>query len=112
VQTGELARQLPSLRRAYAQRRDAMLEALETHFSDCAQWTKPAGGMFLLMRLSGDIDGRQLAQDALHHKVAVVPGAEFHLHGEGRNTLRLNFSNTPPERIEEGIRRLRTVALQ
>jgi 2-aminoadipate transaminase len=85
---------------------------LETHFSDCAQWTKPAGGMFLLMRLSGDIDGRQLAQDALHHKVAVVPGAEFHLHGEGRNTLRLNFSNTPPERIEEGIRRLRTVALQ
>ena len=29
-----------------------------------------------------------------------------HLDESGRNSLRLNFSNASPERIEEGIRRL------
>ena len=35
-----------------------------------------------------------------------VPGQSFHADRSGRNTMRLNFSNVPPDRIEEGIARL------
>ncbi|PYI82864.1 MAG: aspartate aminotransferase, partial [Verrucomicrobia bacterium] len=45
---------------------------------------------------------------ALQHRVAFVPGEEFHINGEGTNTLRLNFSNPSPPLIEEGVKRLGT----
>jgi 2-aminoadipate transaminase len=38
--------------------------------------------------------------------VAFVPGKPFYTDGGGENTLRLNFSNAEPDRIEEGIKRL------
>jgi len=43
---------------------------------------------------------------AIEKKVAFVPGFAFHPHGEGANTMRLNFSYSKPEVIREGITRL------
>jgi len=83
-----------------------MLAALEKYFPDTATWTHPDGGMFLMVTLEPHLDAAELLRLAIPRKVAFVPGADFHLDGLGRNTLRLNFSNTAPERIEEGIRRL------
>ena len=104
--SGFLDRQIPRLRRAYKERRDVMLQALAAHFPEGVTWTRPEGGMFLLATLPPGCDAGALLPLALERKVAFVPGVEFHLNGEGRNTMRLNFSHTPPERIEEGIRRL------
>jgi DNA-binding transcriptional MocR family regulator len=42
-------------------------------------------------------------------RVAFVPGHAFYPDGSGKNTMRLNFSNASPEKIEEGIRRLGAV---
>ncbi|MHC4489045.1 MAG: PLP-dependent aminotransferase family protein, partial [Planctomycetota bacterium] len=41
--------------------------------------------------------------------VAFVPGNAFYVDGGGNNTLRLNFSNSDEERIEEGIKLLAKV---
>jgi DNA-binding transcriptional MocR family regulator len=38
--------------------------------------------------------------------VAFVPGQGFHPDNTGTNTMRLNFSNVPPEQLREGVRRL------
>jgi 2-aminoadipate transaminase len=35
-----------------------------------------------------------------------VPGRDFFPADGGRNFLRLNYSNSTPERIREGVRRL------
>jgi len=43
---------------------------------------------------------------AVQQKVAFVPGQPFHPDGSGHNTMRLNFSNATPEKIQEGILRL------
>jgi len=43
---------------------------------------------------------------AVEKKVAFVPGEPFHPTGGGKNTMRINFSNATPEKIEEGIFRL------
>jgi 2-aminoadipate transaminase len=38
-----------------------------------------------------------------------VPGASFYPCGGGENTMRLNFSNATPDKINEGIARLARV---
>jgi 2-aminoadipate transaminase len=52
------------------------------------------------------MDARRFLESALEERVAFVPGAAFYPNGGHENTLRLNFSAMPEERITEGIRRL------
>ena len=103
--TGFLDEFLPRLKHTYRQRRDAMLNALDRSFPSDVSWTRPDGGMFLMARLAS-VDATALLPEALAQGVAYVPGEEFHLNGEGRNTMRLNFTNATPEQIETGIKRL------
>jgi 2-aminoadipate transaminase len=109
LENGTLEAQRPRLRAEYRRRRDAMLDALERHFPAEARWTRPAGGMFVFVTLPEGRDAATLLPRALEQGVAFVPGESFHVDGGGRNTLRLNFTNADPGRIEEGIRRLGTV---
>jgi 2-aminoadipate transaminase len=97
------------LRRAYGERRNAMLAALERHFPKAVRWTRPDGGLFLWVTLPESLDAALLLEEALREKVAFIPGAPFHADGRGSNTLRLNFSYCAPDRIEEGVSRLGTL---
>lgn len=103
---GLLERQIPKIRRVYGERRAAMLAALERAMPAGARWTRPEGGMFLWVTLPEEHDATELLPRAVERQVAFVPGASFHASGGGANTLRLNFSHSTPERIEEGICRL------
>jgi len=114
---GHIAR----LRRAYRERRDAMLAALARYLPPEARWTRPEGGLFLWVTLPAGVDTRALLAGALERGVAFVPGAAFHAAraggpgepGEpGGRSLRLNFSHADPERIDDGIRRLGEVVAE
>jgi 2-aminoadipate transaminase len=52
------------------------------------------------------MDAALVLKEALEERVAFVPGSAFHPRGGGQETLRLNFSYSAPETIEEGMRRL------
>ena len=103
---GFLDRHLRRVREVYGARRNAMLAALDRFFPPGARWTRPQGGLFLWATLPEGCDTADLLKAALKEKVAFVPGAAFHPNGGGKNTMRLNFSYSRPEVIEEGIRRL------
>jgi 2-aminoadipate transaminase len=103
---GFLDRHIPRIREVYSRRRNAMLRALERHFPAGVRWTRPQGGLFLWVTLPNGMDSARLLEDAIREKVAFVPGDAFFPKGGGANTLRLNFSYSTPERIEEGIARL------
>jgi len=90
----------------YRERRDAVLRALEEHFPPEAKYTRPSGCLFVWAELPRSIDTRELLLEAIENKVAFVPGQGFHADGSGTNTMRLNFSNVPPDQLREGIRRL------
>jgi len=94
------------IREVYRERRDAMVQAMGEWFPPGCRWTRAAGGMFVWVELPEGVDARDLFVEALEENVAFVPGQPFHPDGSGQNTMRLNFSNVPPERIEEGVRRL------
>lgn len=106
---GFLDRHVHTIRAAYRERRDAMLQALAVHFPPEVRWTRPKGGLFLWATLPEGMDASTLLAEALRQKVAFVPGTSFFPGGGGANTLRLNFSYCTPTVIEEGVRRLAAV---
>jgi len=107
VASAEYDALLPSLVKAYASRRDAMLDALEQAMPAGVHWTHPEGGMFVWMTLPTEMDGSALLARAIaEESVAFVPGAAFHADGTGRNTIRLAYSLQPESVIAEGMARL------
>jgi 2-aminoadipate transaminase len=106
TRTGFLAGQVERIRAFYKERRDVMLCAIEEHFPADAHFTRPAGGMFVWAELPVSMDTRELLVEAVRRKVAFVPGQGFHPDNSGNNTMRLNFSNVPPDQLREGVRRL------
>jgi len=106
-QRGIIRQHVRRLRSAYRSRRDAMVEAMEEHFPPGAAWTVPQGGLFLWVRAPEPIHTREFLQKAVRAKVAFVPGFAFYP-GEtgGEHTMRLNFSYSSEEVINEGIARL------
>lgn len=113
LDAGHLPAHLASLRVEYRRRRDAMIDALSKHFPDGAHWQAPASGLFIFVELPEWIDTGALLETALEdEKVAFIPGHAFYVkEGEPRatNRMRLNFSNSSVERIEDGIQRLARV---
>jgi 2-aminoadipate transaminase len=106
IETGFIDKQIPKIRRMYKRKRNIMLEALEKHFPEGSTWTKPKGGMFIWVTLPEKIDTKEMFLDAIKVKVAYVNGSAFCVDGSGKNCMRLNFSNTDDDKIEEGIKRL------
>ena len=94
------------IREAYKKRRDLMVSAIAEYFSEEITYTKPDGGMFLWITLPEGVSSLDLVDRAIKNNVAFVPGNAFYVDNGGDNTLRLNFSNSDEERIEEGMKRL------
>src|SRR5204862_4988246 len=101
-----LDRHIRRLRTAYHARRDIMLAAMTRAFPPVVHWTVPAGGLFIWVTLPEELDAADLLRDAIARKVAFVPGAAFFPDGSGKNTMRVNFTNSSVKRVELGIARL------
>ena len=85
----------------------AMLEAIEAHFPEGSTWTVPTGGMFVWVELPRGVNTAALLPEVVaQEQVAYVSGAPFHPNGGGENTMRLNFTHTPPDVVRDGIARL------
>ena len=54
-----LSAHLQQLRREYARRRDAMIEALARHFPSEARWNRPQSGFYVWLELPRPIDASQ-----------------------------------------------------
>ncbi|MBP2338101.1 2-aminoadipate transaminase [Saccharothrix coeruleofusca] len=102
----DLSAHVERLCAAYRARRDAMVEALPSALPEGARWTDPDGGMFVWVRLPGEVDTQALLPKALARDVAFVPGAPFHAVNPDRATLRLSFTTNTVQDIAEGVRRL------
>jgi 2-aminoadipate transaminase len=106
---GFLDKHVEHICKVYRERRDVMLDTLEEHMPAGVRWTHPQGGLFLWAVLPEYMDAVDVFKEAVEQKVAFVPGGSFYPCGGGHNTMRLNFSNATPEKINEGIARLARV---
>ncbi|MBE0635774.1 PLP-dependent aminotransferase family protein [Candidatus Bipolaricaulota bacterium] len=106
-----LDKHLEDIRPIYREKRNAMIDALEKHMpkGEGIRWTEPDGGLFVWVWLPEGIDAQDMLARAIEQKVAYVPGSAAFVDGSGHNTMRLAFSSSTPEKINEGIRRLASV---
>lgn len=90
----------------YRERRDAMINAINKYMPEEFKYVKAEGGLFIWGEFNAPINTVELAPEAIKHDVAYIQGQVFFADGSGLNTMRLNYSNSTVERIDEGIHRL------
>jgi 2-aminoadipate transaminase len=91
----------------YRERRNALCAALSTHLGDWFEWEIPLGGMFVWLKAKrADLDTTRLYRVAIEHNVMFCPGSAFDHAGKMHTTMRLNFTRSAPDVLEEGVRRL------
>jgi 2-aminoadipate transaminase len=93
----------------YRARRSQMIACFRKFMPEGVTWTEPQGGLFLFVTLPGHIDTDQIFKKAIEKNVAFVAGSSFFCNNSGHNTMRINFSFSNTEEIEEGVRRLSQV---
>ena len=101
---------LAKLRREYRTRRDLMLAGLEKHFPSTVSWNHPSAGLYIWVDLPEGTDSEELLRRSVEEAgIAFCPGFAFTIERDDtsvNNALRLCFSNSSPEQIEDGIERL------
>lgn len=106
---GRLPAHLEVLRREYRRRRETMIASLAAEMPPGIRWNRPSGGLYVWVELPRSLDATALLRIAVEtEQVAFAPGEAFAATAASdiRHCLRLSFGNCPPERIEDGIRRL------
>ena len=93
----------------YKGQAEAMLAAMKEYFPAHVKYTEPEGGMFIWVTLPEGQSALDLFHKAMEKKVAFVPGDPFYAGKTNVNTFRLNYTNSTPETIREGIKRLAEV---
>ncbi|MDR3452012.1 MAG: PLP-dependent aminotransferase family protein [Rhodoferax sp.] len=110
LKAGRMPATLAHVRKVYAERAQAMGNALRKDLGDAIEFVQPQGGLFVWARLTGAggkvKDGNELAKRAIEKGVAFVPGAPFYANKPDLSTLRLSFATADVAKIEEGIGRL------
>jgi len=106
--TGKLEEVLKNTCAIYRDKRNFMLQKLETYMPKRPDltWTKPEGGLFLWLSLPSYVDTDKMFYKAIEKKVAYVVGSSFYYDDPEVNSMRINFSYSSYEQIEEGVKRL------
>lgn len=94
------------VREMYRQKAVCMLDCLEKYLPEGVRYTKPEGGMFIWVMLPEGISGVDVQREALKRHVGIVAGDPFYENDRGRNTFRLNYTNSTDEEIDRGVKAL------
>ncbi|WP_119966919.1 aminotransferase-like domain-containing protein [Simplicispira lacusdiani] len=110
LKAGRMPATLAHVRKVYAERAQAMGDALRSDLGDAIEFVQPQGGLFVWARLTGAggkvADGNVFAKRAIDKGVAFVPGTPFFCAHPDPATLRLSFATADVAKIREGVARL------
>ncbi len=110
LKAGRMPATLAHVRKVYAERAQAMGDALRSDLGDAIEFVQPQGGLFVWARLTGAggkvADGNVFAKRAIEQGVAFVPGTPFFCANPDHATLRLSFATVGVDKIREGVARL------
>ena len=110
LKAGRMPATLAHVRKVYAERAQAMGDALRNDLGDAIEFVQPQGGLFVWARLTGAggkvADGNVLAKRAIDKGVAFVPGTPFFCANPDHATFRLSFATADADKIREGVARL------
>lgn len=101
----DLSAHMATLRRAYAAKKETMLDAIRQHFPQAITATDPEGGLFTWLTFPEGFDATAFMRDVAlpQARVAYVPGATFFPLTPRPNHARFNYSAQSPDNIRAGI---------
>ncbi len=94
------------VRTRYRARRDVMLATLEETMPEGTRWTRPDGGLSLMVDLPGGLDAGDLLPRAVDEGVVFAPGRLFSPGRTGSHRLRLTYGSVEEDEIATGVSRL------
>jgi len=109
MEKGLLDKNLKKTIDLYRERCSHMIGCFKKYMPAGVSWTEPQGGLFLFVTLPSHLDADDIFKKAIEKNVAFVAGSSFFCNNSGHNTMRINFSFSNKEEIEEGVRRLSQV---
>ena len=107
MEKGLLDSKIEEIKKMYSVKQKGMLEALDEFMPEEFTWTRPEGGLFLMLEGPKYLDTNAVLLDCIKEaNVAYVAGTSFFCDGGGHHTMRLNFSYESLETNREGAKRL------
>lgn len=104
---GHMQTHLQNIRSFYQPYLEKMLQCMSDYLPSYIQYSKPEGGIFTWLWLPEDMSADLLFEQAKDHKVTFIPGSKFYPEGQEKfNCLRLNFSFSSLEQIDQGMKSL------
>jgi GntR family transcriptional regulator / MocR family aminotransferase len=105
IAEGHLERHIRRMRRAYGERRNALVESLDRYFGERVEIHGDAAGMHVLARFKDD----GIAERAAAAKVQLIGSGPYYLSEPPRGEFVLGFSSIGERSIREGIRRIAAI---
>jgi DNA-binding transcriptional MocR family regulator len=66
-------------------------------------WEDPQGGYYFWCQLPKQVNSSELFELCVKVGIVFMPGIPFFLEGNGEHYMRLNFTTSKPEEIDQGI---------
>ncbi len=114
MKCGVFQKRLEGFRNLCRNKRDVMYGYLEELMEDTGiKCAKPAGGVYLWVKLPEGMDAKSLLKETQKKGVTFIPGYVFYPEKRrGNNHIRLNFSYPTIEQINEGMVKLGKIIRQ
>jgi GntR family transcriptional regulator / MocR family aminotransferase len=109
IAEGHFATHIRRMRALYAERQDALLEALRSTLAGLVEPGPAEAGMQLAVHLPPDADDAAVTRRALARDVETIPLSRFALDPMERGGLLLGYAGVTPAEIKEGVRILAQV---
>jgi GntR family transcriptional regulator/MocR family aminotransferase len=103
---GEVERHVRRMRREYARRRQALVNALHTHLGDVLSFSPPRGGMSIWPSVEADISLDAWSEAAAARGVIFYPGRYFSFYDHPLKNMRLSFASLSEEELDGAMARL------
>jgi 2-aminoadipate transaminase len=103
LKRGQFQKHLARMRKIYADRLNALDEALRKFMPEGVRWDRPEGGMCFWLELPPGFDASELMMHARERGVLFAPGRYFYVQSPLPNTLRLGFASLNEKQIARGV---------
>jgi GntR family transcriptional regulator/MocR family aminotransferase len=106
IEDGELQRHVARARRVYANRREVLAKSLRRAFGDGVEFSLPAGGMALWVRMRMPVDVEEWARRCVRHGVSWYTGRRYAFDGKPRPFARFSFAWLNERELPEAVKRM------
>ncbi|MGR6432820.1 MocR-like pyridoxine biosynthesis transcription factor PdxR [Rhizobium sp. PAMB 3174] len=106
IEDGEFLRHIRRMRRIYAERHQALIEALSTHLPPSCRFDNHHAGMQVTVLLPDGCDDRTVCEKARRQGLSLLPLSPHYAGSQPRSGLVLGFAAYTADEITTAVRRL------